>query len=111
MGSMVIHDSLRILDEDLMTLSEACSCFPIRCSRAAVERWIRKGARGVILETALFCGRRYTSRQAIDRFIRSQLHIEAERPTPKRGMMSQKDIEAKARGYGLPEPIQKPNEN
>ena len=73
MTSKVILNSPEILDESLVNLTEACQCFPGRCSRPAVERWIRHGSRGIVLESVLICGKRYTSREAIDRFIRGQL--------------------------------------
>jgi hypothetical protein len=77
----------------------------VKCSRASIERWARrKGSREATLETILLGGRRYTSREAIARFIRGQLQVEAERPAPTRGTMSKKDVEAAARRFGLPEP-------
>ena len=76
MASKVILDSPEILDESLVSLTEACHCFPVRCSRPAIERWIRHGSRGIVLESVLVCGKRYTSHEAIDRFIRCQLRIE-----------------------------------
>ena len=105
MASRMIFDSPALLDETLLSLTAACKEFPGRCSRPTLERWARKkGSRGATLETILLCGRRYTSREAIDRFVRSQLQTEAERPAPTRGTMSKKDVEAAARRFGLPEP-------
>lgn len=102
--SKVIFDSPVLLEESLVTLTEACRCFPVRCSRSAVERWIRRGGRGVALESVLICGKRYTSREAIDRFVHGQLHVEADRPEPKRGSKSKREIDEAARRFGLPEP-------
>lgn len=110
MPSKAILDSPKLLGEKLISLTEACHCFPVRCSRPAIERWVRRGSRGVVLESVLVCGRRMTSREAIDRFIRGQLQTEADRPAPKQGGMSRKELNAKARGYGLPEP-QEPSQN
>jgi hypothetical protein len=104
MASKVIFDSLRLLDEELVSLTAACKRFPVPSSRPAVERWTRKGSRGVILETILICGRRYTSVEAIDRFVRGQLKTEAELPPPKQGNMSKKAVTEAARRFGLPEP-------
>ena len=104
MASRMIFDSPALLDETLLSLTAACKEFPGRCSRPSLERWARKGNRGATLETILLCGRRYTSREAIARFIRAQLQVEAERPAPTRGTMSKKDVEAAARRFGLPEP-------
>ena len=88
MRSKIILDSVRLLEEELLTLSQACKHFPVRCSRSAMERWLRRGSRGVVLESVLIAGRRYTTRQAIERFIRSQLQTEPERSTPIRGTLS-----------------------
>jgi hypothetical protein len=104
-SSRMIFDTPALLDETLVSLTEACKCFPVKCSRASIERWARKkGSRGATLETIILGGRRYTSREAIDRFVRSQLQTEAERPAPTRGM-SKKDVESAARRFGLPEPL------
>ncbi len=110
MGSKVIFDSPEILNETLVTLTEACRCFPVRCSRPALERWMRRGSRGVVLESALLCGKRYTSKEAIDRFVRNQLYVEAERVAPQKGSMSNREVQEKARYYGLPKP-QEPSSN
>jgi len=104
MASKVILDSPGLLEESLVTLAEACRCFPVRCSRPTMERWVRRGSRGTILESILICGKRYTSREAIDRFLRGQLQVEEGRPEPKRGSKSKKDIETAARRFGLPKP-------
>jgi hypothetical protein len=104
MPSKTIFDTPDLIDETLVSRTEACKEFPVTCSLSAIERWWRKGSRGVVLESVLICGKRYTSKEAIARFIRGQLQVEAERPAPTRGTMSKKDVEAAARRFGLPEP-------
>lgn len=104
MGSRVILDEPALLEESLVSLVEACKCFPVKCSRPAIERWLRRGSRGAILESILICGKRYTSQEAIDRFIRNQLQTEAVKPAPRRSNLSKKDVEKAARRFGLPEP-------
>jgi len=104
MASRMIFDTPALLDETLVLLTAASKCFPGNPSQSAVQRWMRRGSRGAILETILLCGRRYTSKEAIARFIRAQLRVEAERSAPARGTMSKKDVEAAARRFGLPEP-------
>ena len=103
MASKLIRDSPALLDETLLSLVEACAHFPVKSSRATLERWIRKGCRGIVLETVLICGKRYTSKEAIDRFIRGQLQVEAEKAQPTQSM-SKKAIAEASRRYGLPEP-------
>ena len=60
--------------ESIITLSEARTAFPgdKRLSLATLHRWRLKGVRGVRLETILIGGLRYTSREAISRFIAAQ---------------------------------------
>jgi hypothetical protein len=100
----MIFDTPALLDETLVLLTAASKCFPGNPSQSAVQRWMRRGSRGAVLETVFICGKRYTSKEAIARFLRGQLQIEAERPAPTR-TMSKKDIEAAARRFGLPEPL------
>ena len=104
MASKVIVDAPELLGESLVSLTAACGFFPVRCSRPAIERWARKGSRGTTLETVLVCGRRYTSKEAIDRFVRNQLQTEPKRPEPKRGSKSKREIAEASQKYGLPEP-------
>jgi hypothetical protein len=104
MASKIIFDSPDLVHETLVSRTKACKEFPVTCSSSALERWWRHGSRGVVLESILICGKRYTSKEAIARFIRAQLRVEAERPAPTRGTMSKKDVEAAARRFGLPEP-------
>ena len=57
-------------NEDLIRVpTEATKYIPGRPNPATVWRWYKRGVRGVRLETAVVGGRRYTSRQAIQRFI------------------------------------------
>jgi len=105
MASKMIRDSPDLLDETLLPLVEACEYFPKAYTRSAIERWIRHGSRNIVLESILICGRRYTSVEAIERFIRSQLQVEAEkaRPEPSKGSLSKKALAEASRRFGLPE--------
>ena len=60
--------------ETLLTFADARTAFPgdRRLSLATMHRWRERGVRGVRLETLLIGGHRYTSREAIDRFITAQ---------------------------------------
>ena len=104
MASKMIRDEPALLNETLISLTEACKCFPVRCSRAALERWVRRGRGDVTLETVRVCGRRYTSQEAIDRFIRNQLQVKSESIVLKRGSKSKKEIADAIKKFGLPEP-------
>lgn len=60
--------------ETLVHFPEARSAFPgeRRVSLATLHRWRLNGVRGVKLETVLVGGLRFTSLEAIDRFITAQ---------------------------------------
>ena len=60
--------------ETLLTFDDARTAFPgdRRLSLATLHRWRLNGVRGVKLETVLIGGLRYTSREAISRFIAAQ---------------------------------------
>lgn len=62
--------------EKLLTLEEAARLFPGKGGRilhiSTVFRWATKGAKGVLLESIRVGGKRYTSREALQRFIDRQ---------------------------------------
>jgi hypothetical protein len=60
--------------ESVIQFNEARTAVPgdKRLSLATLHRWRLKGVRGVRLETILIGGLRYTSREAISRFIAAQ---------------------------------------
>ena len=103
--SKQIYDCYELLEESLIDLTEATKCFPVKISRATLERWVRRGVRGVRLETVRIGNRRFTSEQAIRRFLVAQQQTAPEqtRVAPKRNM-SKKDIAAATLRFGLPEP-------
>ena len=107
MASKMIFDQPALLEEvPLVDLTQATKLFPVKCSRATIERWVRRGVRGVQLETVLVGNRRFTSELAVHRFLLGQQHIEPEYAwtESRRGNISKKDIEEASRKYGLPEP-------
>jgi Protein of unknown function (DUF1580). len=107
MSSKQIFDHPEILEESLVNLTEATKLFPVKCSRASLERWIRRGSRGVYLETVFIANKRFTSLEAIQRFLINQQNTEPERiqSAPKHRSMSQKEIDAKSREFRLSEPL------
>jgi len=60
---------LDIFAESLLPLSQAPSLLPGRVHRSTLERWRMRGRRGVKLETVLVGGIRYTSKEALSRFV------------------------------------------
>jgi len=69
--------------EDLIPFCDARTAFPggKRLSLATLPRWLLHGVRGTKLETCLVGGLRYTSREAIKRFVGAQNHTESSGPT------------------------------
>lgn len=61
---MIDHTS-----EELLTFSEAAAALPDRPHVSTVHRWRMRGIKGIKLETIRIGGRRYTSAEALDRFI------------------------------------------
>ena len=67
--------TIDVQTETVVSFSDARSAFPgidRRLSLATLHRWRLNGVRGVKLETILIGGLRYTSREAIVRFIEAQ---------------------------------------
>ncbi|WP_197531007.1 DUF1580 domain-containing protein [Posidoniimonas corsicana] len=58
--------------EELLTVKQARLEFPSRPSVPTIWRWMLKGVRGVVLDSACIGGRRFTSREACRRFLSSQ---------------------------------------
>jgi len=106
MASKMIRDSPELLDETLLSAAKACKYPLLQCSRASLERWLRRGCQGIVLESIRICGKRYTSEEAINRFIRRQLQVEAEKaqPEPTKSSLSKKALAEASRRFGLPEP-------
>lgn len=61
--------SIDVTNERLITITEASQRVPGRPGVSTVWRWISAGCRGVVLESVLIGGKRYTSQEAIERFI------------------------------------------
>jgi hypothetical protein len=55
--------------EKMIRVGEAASAIPGRPHKATVWRWVLRGVRGIKLETIVVGAMRYTSREAIERFI------------------------------------------
>ncbi len=75
--------TIDVQTEELLTLREAASAFPgkKKLGLATLFRWIASpGVRGAVLETVTIGRARYTSRQAIARFIAAQNQSKAVTP-------------------------------
>jgi len=101
MVSRVIQNSAALLGEDLLTMEQVrMEALPVQISESTLQRHLRQG-----LESIRLFGRRYSSRQAVERFLQNQCQTEEERSTPpKRGSKTKREIEEAARRFGLLEP-------
>jgi hypothetical protein len=63
---MIDHEN-----EHLLSMTAAAKLLPGRPAVETLWRWRTSGCRGHRLETILFGGRRFTSREAITRFLRA----------------------------------------
>jgi hypothetical protein len=75
--------SIDLQSESLLSLQQSRTAFPggKRLSLATLHRWRLKGVRGTRLETILIGGQRYTSAEAIGRFIAAQNASDSPVPT------------------------------
>lgn len=64
--------------EERLSLSAAARDLDVHV--ATVHRWVHAGVRGIRLQTSLLGGRRYTSRQALERFISNLNGGKADQP-------------------------------
>jgi len=73
------------VDEQLLTMRQAAKLFPGRTGRpinvSTVWRWLLGGRRGVRLESIVCGGVRYTSREAIHRYLTALNPEQAAAPT------------------------------
>ena len=60
-----------LLNEELIPIQKSGERFPHPVGRKAIERYFRHGLRGVRLETVLIGNRRFSSVEAIERFLRA----------------------------------------
>ncbi|MFM9961851.1 MAG: DUF1580 domain-containing protein [Planctomycetaceae bacterium] len=70
--------------EDLISLREAAESIPTKPAPSTLQRWRLYGVRGRKLETLLIGGLRYTSKQAVIRFL-SVPETSIAAPNSKRG--------------------------
>jgi hypothetical protein len=107
--SKSIKNSPHLINESLVQLAEACDFFPVKCSRQTLERWLRRGSRGVLLESVTIGSRRYTSKEAIARFLSDQAGAKTENNISyasrsyNGSRMTEQEIIEKSRQHGLPE--------
>ncbi len=55
--------------EQLITLAEAAASLPVTTHPQTVQCWTSRGVRGVVLESYCIGTRRFTSKEALERFL------------------------------------------
>jgi hypothetical protein len=86
--------------EHLVTLEEAAKDFGgVPISLSALRKYTYRGVNGVKLET-IYINRRYTSKEAIQRFISRRQGDMPEKPKPKK-RMTPEEIDAGLRRFGI----------
>ena len=105
--TQVIEEFPALMDETLVSMKDACNKFPVKVSRSGVESLIRKGTRGIKLETIFISNKRYTSEEAIRRFIeRTQNRPDQKKEIhqPVRSRLTAKELEEGRKKYKFPVP-------
>jgi hypothetical protein len=78
--------AIQLNSESLLSLSEAAASLPGRPHLSTLHRWRLRGVRGIRLETCLVGGARYTSREALQRFVESTTKEGESRAGPCKSM-------------------------
>ena len=106
----VIKNSPRLLDETLVPLKETgAKHFPVPCSYQTVRRCVQWGWNGITLESVTVGSRRFTSKEAIARFLSAQAGAQPSEHPPRinspqvGGRMSAEEIAEKSRAFNLPD--------
>jgi hypothetical protein len=97
-----IREFPELVKETLVPLGNLDEHYPVPISRPSAERAWRKGRFGVRLETIFLNGKRYTSIEAISRYINRTQRTGDEIPSAQTPSMSKRDIVAARKKYNLP---------
>ncbi|MBI3461447.1 MAG: DUF1580 domain-containing protein [Planctomycetes bacterium] len=84
------------LDEHLVTLNEARARLPGRPDISTLWRWRQRGVRGVKLETLVVGGRRYTTVEALERFVAATTAAAGDKSTAASALSRQREREIAA---------------
>lgn len=93
-----IETNVELASEKLVPISAAGQKFPHPVGRTALERWMRHGVRGVRLESIQIGNRRFTSEEAIQRFI---CRTNEQRHANSKVRMSSRELHLKKQELGL----------
>ena len=92
-------------ERPVFTLTKACqTLFPNRVNVSTARRWALGGVRGVVLETFVIGRERYTTPQAVDRFLRrinGEVVPDASDPQPATGSGVASHVEGELEKAGI----------
>ena len=102
-ASNQVREYVELVRETLVSISEAIHRFPVKTSRPSVERYIRRGVRGIRLKTCYLGGRRWTSIEEIERFIAAtQRSGDETHAVPTIPPMSNRDLDIARKKFNMP---------
>ena len=93
-----------LINEELVPLAKMSEHYPVPISRPSSERAWRKGRLGIRLETVFLNGKRYTSIEAIHRYIHQTQRTGNDPPPVPEPSMSACDLDAARKKFGTPNP-------
>lgn len=94
--------AIDIRSEELQTFPEAARSLPHPVHISCLHRWRLAGVHGVKLETCLIGGRRYTSTEALERFVTATTAAAAgERPPSRSPAKREREIRRCAAEMGI----------
>ena len=86
-----------IQNEEVLSIAEAAKLLPGRPNVRTVWRWLDRGCRGCRLESVLVGGRRYTSVEAVFRFLEAINSSDGPATSPAASRARKRAIEAAER--------------
>ena len=111
-SQQIFNENPDLLTQDLIPMSKAGKKFPVPVGRSTVERWARIGVTcggyRVRLETVRIGGKRFTSTEAIIRFLVAQQLSQGSQTAASnpKSSMSKAEIEAGRKRFNLPTPLE-----
>jgi hypothetical protein len=97
-------DYPNILNETLLTIKQAAEALPIARTPQTVTMWIRQGCHGRKLESTRIGGRRFTSKEALERFLNTNTAPPTAQ-TPKTKLPNKAMLDLWAEQLGLANPL------
>jgi hypothetical protein len=99
-----IREFPELAKETLVPLAKLGEHYPVPISRPSSERLWRKGRFGIRLETIFLNGKRYTSVEAINRYINRTQRTGDEVTSVAIPSMSKRDLDTARQKFNMPQP-------